>query len=215
MKTVGILGSGAVAKALGEGFLKEGYTVTLGSRAPAKVSGAEGGSADFRTGTFAEAASARDLLVLAVKGSAAEQALSLAGDAIHGKTIIDVTNPIADAPPQDGVLQFFTGPNESLMERLQARFPDAHFVKAFNSVGNTLMYRPQMSDGAAPTMFYCGANEEARKEVASVLTAFGWEPCDMGGAAAARAIEPLCMLWCIPGFLRNEWNQAFRLVKAG
>jgi len=36
---------------------------------------------------------------------------------------------------------------------------------------------------------------------------------DMGGAGAARAIEPLCMLWCIPGFLRNEWTHAFKLLR--
>lgn len=214
MKTVGILGSGAVAKALAQGFQKEGYAVILGSRAPAKKLGEFAAGTDFRLGTFAEAASSGDLLVLAVKGTAAEEALQLAGDSIQGKIIIDATNPIADAPPQGGVLQFFTGPNDSLMERLQSRFPGVRFVKAFNSVGNSLMYRPHMSDGAAPTMFYCGDDEAARQEVADILTRFGWEPCDMGGASAARAIEPLCMLWCIPGFLRNEWSQAFRLVKA-
>lgn len=214
MKTVGILGSGAVAKALAQGFSKEGYAVILGSREPAKKLGEFAVGTDFRVGTFAEAASAGELLVLAVKGSVAEEALALAGDTIRGKIVIDVTNPIADIPPQGGVLQFFTGPSDSLMERLQARFPEARLVKAFNSVGSSLMYRPQMSDGAAPTMFYCGDDEAARGEVASLLTRFGWEPCDMGGAAAARAIEPLCMLWCIPGFLRNEWSQAFRLVKA-
>ena len=214
MKTIGILGSGAVAKALAQGFQKEGYSVILGSREPAGKLSDFADGAGMRVGTFADAAAAGELLVLAVKGTAAEEALAHAGDAIRGKVVIDVTNPIADAPPQDGVLRFFTGPNESLMERLQSRFPETRFVKAFNSVGNTLMYRPRMTDGAAPTMFYCGDDESAKKQVAGVLTAFGWEPCDMGSAKAARAIEPLCMLWCIPGFLRNEWSQAFRLVKA-
>jgi hypothetical protein len=214
MKTVGIIGSGAVAKALGEGFSKEGYSVILSSREPAKKLNDLPEGPDMRPGTFAEAASAGEILVLAVKGSAAEEALVLSGDGIRGKVVIDATNPIADAPPQDGVLQFFTGPNESLMERLQNRFPETRFVKAFNSVGNNLMYRPQMADGALPTMFYCGNDDAAKREVVDVLTRFGWEPCDMGKATAARAIEPMCMLWCIPGFLRNEWSQAFRLVKA-
>jgi hypothetical protein len=34
----------------------------------------------------------------------------------------------------------------------------------------------------------------------------------MGGAVAARAIEPLCVLWCIPGFRENSWTHAFKLL---
>jgi len=44
------------------------------------------------------------------------------------------------------------------------------------------------------------------------MTEFGWETVDMGKIEAARAIEPLCMLWCIPGFLRNDWVHAFKLL---
>jgi predicted dinucleotide-binding enzyme len=62
-------------------------------------------------------------------------------------------------------------------------------------------------------MFICGNDAAAKKQVTGILTAFGWETEDMGTAEAARAIEPLCMLWCIPGFLRNEWSHAFKLLK--
>lgn len=98
------------------------------------------------------------------------------------------------------------------MEELQKAIPEAKFVKAFNSVGNLLMYRPQLS--ATPTMFICGNDDKAKKKVTEVLTAFGWETEDMGKAEAARAIEPLCILWCIPGFLQNDWMHAFKLLKA-
>src|ERR1043165_462181 len=134
MKTVGIIGSGQVAKVLGNGFLSLGYSVMLGSREPGKLEewktqAGEGG----QTGPFAETAASGDILVLAVKGSAAKNALQQIGaETLGNKIIIDTTNPIADAPPVDGVLQFFTGPNESLMEQLQAAFPQARFVKAFN-----------------------------------------------------------------------------------
>ena len=128
-----------------------------------------------------------------------------------GKTVIDATNPIADASPSNGVLKFFTNLDESLMERLQREFAGAHLVKAFNSVGNTCMVNPQFK-GGKPTMFICGNDDAAKKVVTGVLDQFGWEIADMGKAEAARAIEPLCMLWCIRGFLRNEWVHAFKLL---
>ena len=124
---------------------------------------------------------------------------------------MDATNPIEDAPPIHGVLQFFTNRNESLMEQLQQEFLSAKFVKAFNSVGAASMVNPLFT-GGKPTMFICGNDETAKKSVDGILEAFGWETADMGGAEAARAIEPLCMLWCIPGFLHNQWTHAFKLL---
>ena len=131
---------------------------------------------------------------------------------LNEKTIMDATNPIAEAPPVNGVLQFFTSLDDSLMERLQKNFPGAHFVKAFNSVGSHLMVNPDFG-GARPSMFICGNEESAKREVAGILGQFGWEVEDMGGAEAARVIEPLCILWCIPGFKNNQWAHAFKLLK--
>jgi hypothetical protein len=138
---------------------------------------------------------------------------SAGGESIRGKTVIDTTNPIADAPPENGVLKFFTSLDRSLMEQLQSAFPDAHFVKAFNSVGNALMVNPEFG-GTRPTMFICGNDAGAKREVGKILDLFGFEVEDMGGAQAARAIEPLCILWCIPGFLHNRWMHAFKLLKS-
>lgn len=214
MKNIGIIGSGAVAQSLAKGFLDLGHSVMLGTRDTAKLADwqiAAGPAAT--TGSFEEAARFGELIVLAVSGSAAEAALHLSGIAnLRGKTIIDTTNPIAPAPPVDGVLQFFTGPNESLMEKLQMLAPGAHFVKAFNSVGNGLMVNPSFKDGK-PTMFICGNNEEAKREVTELLTTFNWEVADMGTAVAARAIEPLCILWCIQGLRGGSWSLAFKLLQ--
>jgi predicted dinucleotide-binding enzyme len=98
------------------------------------------------------------------------------------------------------------------MERLQRLAPQANFVKAFNSVGSALMVNPALK-GGPPTMFICGNNPQAKKDVASILHTFGWESEDMGPAEAARAIEPLCILWCIPGFARNDWTHAFKVLR--
>jgi len=207
---IGILGSGDVGKTLAAGFLKHGHAVTIGTRTADKL--AEWGQTNprARIGTFDDAAKFAELVVLAVKGTVAREALVAAGAAnLTGKIVIDATNPIADAPPVNGVLKYFTDLNESLMERLQREFEAARFVKAFNSVGNACMVNPQFKAGT-PTMFICGDDETAKKIVAGILAQFGWGTADMGKAEAARAIEPLCMLWCIPGLLRNEWNHAFR-----
>jgi len=214
MKKIGIIGSGAVAKALAQGFLDRGDQVMLGSRDPQKLSDWQSSAgSSSHTGSFQETAAFGDILVLAVAGHAAKEALELAGiDNIKDKTIIDATNPIAKLPPVDGVLQYFTGPNESLMEQLQEMAPDSHFVKAFCSVGNGLMVHPSFPEGQ-PSMFICGNNDSAKAEVRSILDDFKWETIDMGKATAARAIEPLAMLWCIPGMLHNEWSHAFKLLK--
>jgi predicted dinucleotide-binding enzyme len=211
---VGVLGSGDVAKVLASGFLEHGHQAKLGSRSPEKLSAWQAENPTGSTGTFAEAAAFGEAVVLAVKGTAALEALELAGAAnLAGKTVMDATNPIADAPPVNGVLQFFTDINYSLMEKLQAAFPQAHLVKCFNSVGNILMINPQLAGGIRPTMFICGNNEAAKKQVSGILDQFGWEADDRGKAEAARAIEPLCMLWCIPGFVRNDWMHAFKVLR--
>jgi predicted dinucleotide-binding enzyme len=209
---VGILGSGDVAKALASGFLKYGHDVMLGTRTLAKLADWAQRHPRATVGRFAEAAQFADLVVLAVKGTVAAEALRDAGAAkLAGKVVIDATNPIADQPPVHGVLTFFTSLDDSLMERLQREFPDARFVKAFNSIGHTFMINPQF-EGGPPTMFICGDDEPAKQTVRTILDQFGWETADMGRVEAARAIEPLCMLWLIPGFLRNEWSHAFKLL---
>ncbi len=209
---IGILGSGDVAKALAIGFLKHGHEVTLGTRTIAKLADWAKTNPRGRVASFTDTARFGEVVVLAVKGTAAMDALQAAGHTnLSGKLVIDTTNPIADAPPTNGVLKFFTTLDESLMERLQKGFRNVRFVKAFNSVGNACMVNPKFT-GGKPTMFICGNDEAAKKIVTEILDQFGWETADMGTAEAARAIEPLCMLWCIPGFLRNDWVHAFKLL---
>jgi 8-hydroxy-5-deazaflavin:NADPH oxidoreductase len=209
---VGILGSGSVGVTLAKGFMKHGREVMIGTNTPSKtaeLAKSTGASA----GSFEDAARFGEILVLAVKGVAAEEALKKAGIThLNGKTIIDATNPIADAPPVNGVIKFFTGPNDSLMERLQRLVPGANFVKAFSCVGNASMVNPDFGK-QKPAMFICGNSEAAKTEVKGILSKFGFEVEDMGKVEGARAIEPLAMLWCIPGMLENRWSHAFALLK--
>ena len=213
MVKVGILGSGDVGKALAKGFLKNGYQVAIGSDHPEKLAEFKRKNPEMETATFDQAAQFGDIVVVCVKGTVSEKIVEKVKRHLTGKTVIDTTNPIADAPPQNGVLKYFTSLEESLMERLQKIAPDAQFVKAFNSIGSALMVNPEFVDGTKPTMFICGNNDDAKKKVHEILEKFGFEVEDMGKVESARAIEPLCILWCIPGFLRNEWSHAFKLLK--
>ena len=214
MNKVAILGSGQVGQVLADGFLKHGYEVMRGTREPDKLAAWNSGSGPKAfAGTLAEAAQFGEIIVLAVKGSGAESALDLAGaENIAGKPVLDATNPIADEPPDNGVIRYFTGPNDSLMERLQKRFPTAKLVKCFSCVGNAFFVNPDFG-GTKPTMFICGNDSGAKEQTRAILDKFGWDTEDMGQVQAARAIEPLCILWCIPGLLGNRWTHAFKLLK--
>lgn len=209
---IGVIGSGIVGETLANGFLKHGYEVTRASRSPDKLK-----EWQAKTGAniadFNETASWADLIVLAVKGKVAIEAIKMINDeSLKNKTIIDATNPIEEKPPINGVLTFFTDINYSLMEILQKEKPMANFVKGFSSVGNSQMVNPEYKEGR-PSMFICGDNEKAKSDVAKILDQFGWEAEDMGSKEAARAIEPLCMLWCISGFKDNRWSHAFKVLK--
>ena len=211
---VGVIGSGVVGQTLAAGFQKHGHKVAIGTRDQAKLADWAAGNPGIEVKSFVEAADFGEVVVLAVGGEVALAALEYIGAAkIDGKTVVDVCNPIGGGPPVAGVLSYFVGQNELLMERLQAAYPDAHFVKAFNSVGAGQMINPDFG-GLRPTMFICGNDAGAKKTAAAICDAFGWDAEDMGPVEAARAIEPLCKLWCIPGIGRGDWSpHAFKLLR--
>ena len=211
---IGVLGSGTVGTTLAGGFLAHGHEVTVGSRNPEKLRDWARKSPGAQVATPEETAKFAEVGVLAVKGTAAAAMVRAAGPSnLAGKPVIDATNPLADAPPVNGVLKFFTTLDDSLLERLQREFPQVRFVKAFNSVGSARMVNPVYAAGR-PTMFICGDDPPAKERVIRLLDQLGWESEDMGGVEAARAIEPLCMLWCIPGLRHNQWTHAFKLLKS-
>lgn len=213
MKKIGVLGSGIVAKTLASGFLKHGYDVAIGTRSKEKLADWHGSNQAAQVMSFADAASFADIVVLAVKGLGATEVLTLAGrENLEGKVVIDTTNPIAERAPDRGVLKFFVAQGTSLMETLQAAHPNARFVKAWNSVGNAFMVDPDFG-GVKPTMMICGNDASAKQETTDILEQFGWEVEDMGTARSAEVIEQLCILWCLPGFARNQWNHAFKILK--
>ncbi len=209
--SIGVIGSGAVGQTLAAGYAKKGHAVTIGSRSPEKLADFGAANPQITVGDFAAAASA-EVVILAVQGGVAAEALAGAGHALlAGKVVIDACNPIS-GPPKDGVLPYFTGPNDSLIQRLQAAVPAARFVKAFSSVGNAAMIDPAFA-GGRPSMFICGDDAEAKATVTALLAEVGWDADDVGRAAMGGPVEALCQLWCAPGFLRGDWSHAFKVLR--
>lgn len=212
---IGILGSGAVGQALAKGFAAESHDVMLGTRDPKseKISQWAGSNPGIKTGTFEETAKHGELLVLCPLYRAVDSVIELARkENFSGKIVIDTTNPIADEPPLNGVLKYVKVEEGSAGEHIQNILPGALVVKAFNSIGNAYMYKPVFEDGM-PSMFICGNNEDAKKTVTDILTAFGWDVMDSGGIEASNALEGLCIIWCARGFKEGKWNHAFKLLK--
>jgi len=209
---IGIFGSGDVAKSFGRGFLKEGHEVMLGSREPEKLASwvRESGQSSS-SGTFSQTAQFGDLLVIAVNGAKAVEALQIAGAAnFSGKVVIDATNPLdmsGGIPPK-----LIGGLGTSSGELIQKALPDAFVVKAFNSVGNAHFYKPQFA-GGPPDMFICGNNAKAKEQVALISKEWGWNSIDVGGIEFSHYLEALAMIWIVTAFVGGYWNQAFKLMR--
>jgi predicted dinucleotide-binding enzyme len=207
---IAVLGSGHVGQTLAKGLADGGHEVRIGSREGTKL--AEFTKATgIAEGTFADVASAAEVVIVAVLGGAAEELVRSLAGVLAGKVVLDTTNPIA-GPPKDGMLPYFTKANESLVERLQAAAPEAKLVKWFNSVGAGLMVRPSLPRGT-PTMFVCGNDAGAKDTAAALAKELGWDTEDVGPAALGHAVEALCQLWCAPGFLRNDWAHAYAVFR--
>jgi predicted dinucleotide-binding enzyme len=186
----------------------------IGSRDPGKPELREwlsGDGAGIQGGTFAQAAAHGELLVLAVLGDAAEQAIADAGPQnFSGKVVIDAMNPLdfsAGFPPKLSI-----SGEDSLGERVQRALPDAKVVKAFNTIGNPYFVDPAFNEGQ-PTMLIAGNDADAKRTVGDLLADFGWPaPVDLGGIEGSRELEAICIAWVKIGGARGSWDHGFKLL---
>lgn len=189
--TIAIIGSGAVAGALGPEFAAQGHTIVYGSRDPSKASLAElvaatghGASAT----TQAEAATHADIVVLAVPGLLVDEITRNLGD-LSGKIIIDPTNPL-----QRSEQGFEHAVATSNAEIIQAAAPNAHVVKAFNTLNWKTMVDPDEAGGPV-SIPLVGDSGPAKKTVAELVEGMGLEAIDLGGIENARWVEGMLILW--------------------
>jgi 8-hydroxy-5-deazaflavin:NADPH oxidoreductase len=209
---VGVIGSGQVGRALAAGFAARGHEVTIGTREPEENDDLQAWAAQHEgvaIGTFAAAAEAGEIVVLATRGTAVEQAIQTAGSQrFAGKLVIDATNPLDFS---GGGPALAVGHTDSGGEIVQRALPDARVVKAFNTVNFGLMSDPQLPNGPHP-MFIAGNDEAAKATVAEILADFGWSAFDVGGIERSRELESLVILWVAIGQRRGAWDHAFTLV---
>ena len=210
---IGVLGSGDVGRALGRGFARYGWSVTLGTRNPENLTEwLEETSGDVAVGSFADAASHGDVAVLAVRGDAVETVLDLAGvESFDGTLLLDTTNPLdfsVDGPPH-----LLFGGTDSLGERVQARLPEADVVKCFNTVSNAQMIDPVFEEGVPP-MLICGNDANAKARTEEILVEVGWPGAlDVGEIESSRYLEALVPLWVRVGMKLDTWKHAFKAVE--
>lgn len=210
---VGVIGSGAVGRALAAGFAARGHEVTIGTRQPEENDDLQAWAAqhdNVAIGHFAAAAEGGEIIVLATRGTAVEEAIATAG-AQHfaGKVVIDTTNPLD--PSGDRAALAVSGPADSGGETVQRALPDARVVKAFNTVNNGIMVDPGLAGGRQP-MFIAGNDDAAKATVTAALADFGWDAFDVGGIEQSRQLESLCLLWVAVGKTRGAWDHAFTFV---
>lgn len=209
---IGILGSGDVGKSFARAFSATGNEVKIGSRSPEKLAEFASKNKGITAGTFKDTASFGDIVVLATHGAATEEAINLAGKSnFKGKVVLDATNPLEF--PAGGPPKLFVGHDDSLGERVQRWLPEARVVKAFNTAGNTLFYKPQFP-GGTPDMFICGNDADAKKTVSQICKDFGWGVIDLGGIESSRYLEPMCITWVLHGVLTGSWTHAFKMLHA-
>ena len=149
-------------------------------------------------------------MALAVRGSAAVDLVGSLASALDGTVLVDATNPLDFS---SGGPALYVGTTDSLGEQVQRAAPGARVVKAYNTVGNHLMVDPQLP-GGPPTMFVAGDDAAAKDVVAGLLPDTGWDVADLGGIAASRWLEAMCMAWVAYGGAHGSWNHAFKLLRA-
>jgi predicted dinucleotide-binding enzyme len=211
---IGILGTGDVGRALGNGFIALGHEVKLGSRDAQNekaLAWASTSGINASAGTFAEAAQFGDVLVLALNWAGSENAIKLAGpENFAGKVVIDAINPLVFDPAKG--LGLAVGHTDSAGEHAQRLLPSAHVVKAFNIIGYAHMFKPDFP-GGPPDMFICGNDAGAKQTVTAILKDFGWPTIDIGGIEGSRLLEPMCVLWVGYSISSKSRNHAFKLLR--
>lgn len=198
---IGILGSAAVGQALARGLAHHGHEVRIGTRKDTVE--------ELPIGTPADVVDGADLVFLSVAGTVAAEVAEGVRQQLRDKILVDTTNPLDFSSGGPGL---FVGHTDSLGEQVQRAVPEAHVVKAYNTVGNTLMVDPDLP-GGPPSMPIAGDSDEAKRVVTELLRTTGWDVVDLGGIEASRYLEPMCIAWVLYGLRSGSWEHAFRLLR--
>lgn len=215
IKTIGIIGSGSVGKAIADGFAKLGYIVKIGSRSPEKLAEWVDGKERISAAPFAKVAMEGDALVLATKWSenATKNAIELAGiENFDNKIVIDITNPLVTTG-SNKTPDLDVGAPDSGGQLIQSWIPNAKVVKAFNYITAAYMANPEVN-GMAIDFFMTGNHDDAKKWVGDIANKWGWATVnDMGDIGKSYILEGFAMLWIEYAFKNGSWTHAFKMLK--
>jgi len=210
---IGIIGSGDVARSLGEGLVAAGHEVMIGTRDTKRKelkSWHKKNAKHKSLGSTTQAASFAEVAILATAWHATEDVLAQIRPELAGKVVIDVTNPLQFN--DDEAPELTLGHSMSGGEIVQHSLPDSHIVKTLNIINHAHMVQPKYKSGT-PTMFICGNNQSAKAHTVEMLADFGWKDIvDIGGIEKSRLLEPLCLLWIEYGVSRGTWDHAFSVL---
>ena len=206
---IGVLGTESVAKTIADKLASLGHTVMLGTRDPKATLQRSGndmmGGPPVRTwleahptarlGTMDEAARFGAIVFNALNGQGAVAVAPQLADALAGKVLVDISNPLdfsKGMPPS-----LFISNTDSLGEQLQRALPRTRVVKTLNTVNALMMVNPRQLAGGDHTMFVAGNDAAAKAEVTKILTEWlGWKDViDLGDITMARGTEMWLPLW--------------------
>jgi predicted dinucleotide-binding enzyme len=195
---IGVLGTGIAGRTIATKLIQLGHEVQLGSRTAdneAALAWADANGDSAGAGTFADVAAAAELVFNCTAGGASVEVLRAAGaDNLEGKVLVDVSNPLDFST---GQLLLTVSNADSVGEQLQAAAPAARVVKALNTVNCQVMVQPSLVPGEH-SVFVCGNDEAAKRQVIDLLGAFGWPAervIDLGDITGSRATEMYLPLW--------------------
>lgn len=192
MSTISIIGTGGMAAAIAGRIAKAGHTVEVISRNPDKARAlADQLAAGATAGTYG-AAPAGDIVILSVPYTSAAAVVVDYGDALDGKVIIDITNPIS--PDATGLVT--PHGSSGAQEIAKAAPADAQVVKAFNTIFGHVLAR-----GGRLDAFIAADDAQVKARVSTFLESLGLRPLDVGGLHMAQTLEALALM--LIGLARN------------
>jgi len=207
---ISVIGTGNVGKTLGQRWSEKGHKIIFGSRNPdsAKVNELVNKTGKNCKATRIETAAEESaIIVLSVPWPAVKDTIKAMGN-LDGKIMIDCTNPISA-----DFSGLSIGTTTSAGEQIAKWASGAKVVKAFNTTGSDNMANPIYNDQKI-TMFVCGDDADAKKQVMGLAEEIGFEAQDAGDMIAARFLEPMAMLWIHLGYKVGLGpNFAFKIIK--
>ncbi|MCG3191156.1 MAG: hypothetical protein DIJKHBIC_00381 [Thermoanaerobaculia bacterium] len=209
---IAFLGHGNVGAPLADHLQRLGHEVTLGASDPGSESLRKAlvRNATLKTASPPDAVKEADVVFLAVPFPAVPSALGAVASEIRGKVLVDCTNPVGPG------LTHGLNSVESGSENVQRLVPEAKVVKAFTIYGfENFEDNSFPGHDIRPMMMFAGDDAAAKRAVAGLISALGWEPVDVGGLVQALHLEHMTLLWVrmvrvLGGSPRTVWARLTR-----